>query len=141
MTEQAETTHRDERAGNGAPRFQVVGRASEIPPGTHTIVEVNRQTIGIYNVDGAFHALLNVCPHQFGPLCEGKVGGEMVSNAGTGWKFELRREGEVVICPWHGLEFDLKTGFCLATKDFRVRRFDVEVVDDEVRLNLLPKRA
>ena len=141
MTQRAETTHQDGRAGKHAPRFHVVGQASAFPPGSHRIVEINRQRIGIYNVGGTFHAMLNVCPHQFGPLCEGKVGGEMVCNADTDWKFQLRREGEIVICPWHGLEFDLKTGVCLATKDFRVRRFDVEVVADEVRVYLLPKSA
>ncbi len=53
----------------------VVASVDEIPPGGRKIVEVAGQSVGIFNVDGEFFALRNRCPHQRGPLCEGKLWG------------------------------------------------------------------
>lgn len=113
-----------------------VGPVSEVPPGQSKIVRVRNLQIGVFNVNGTFYALLNNCPHQFGPLCAGPVGGEMICNARTEWRFEWRREGEILTCPWHGSEFDLTTGRCLTMKDQQVRQFPVRVVDGEIRLDV-----
>ena len=51
----------------------VVARVDEIPPGERKIVEVAGRSIGVFNVGGEFFALRNRCPHQGGPLCEGRL--------------------------------------------------------------------
>ena len=114
----------------------VVGRVSDFPPGTHKVVTAGRGEIGVFNVGGRFYALPNVCPHQFGPLCEGRVGGTMACSAATGWRHEWVREGEVVTCPWHGLEFDITTGRCLASSRLRVRTYAVEIEDGQVTVTV-----
>jgi nitrite reductase/ring-hydroxylating ferredoxin subunit len=119
----------------------VVGAAADFPVGQHKIVTVNNIEIGIFNVDGTLHALPNVCPHQYGPLSKGPVGGMMSCNASTNWKFHWGRSGEILTCPWHGLEFDIKTGQCLAPKKFSVRSFPVNVVEGKVRVSLSRKRV
>ncbi len=81
---------------------------AELPPGTHRIVSIGRKSIGIYNISGEFFAILNLCPHQFAPLCEGRVTGYCPASAVGEYRFE--REGEIVRCPWHGWEFDIKNG-------------------------------
>ncbi len=86
----------------------VVGTLDEIPPGQRKIVDVAGRTIGVFNVGGEFFALLNRCPHQGGPLCTGNTLG-FLRSAGVG-EFEYSRPGEVVRCPWHGWEYDLRTG-------------------------------
>ena len=72
------------------------------------LVDVAGRPIGVFNVDGEFFALLNRCPHQGGPLCEGSLGGlvEAPSRASTA----TRGAGEILRCPWHGWEFDIRTG-------------------------------
>ena len=50
----------------------VVGAVSEFPEGSHRVVRVGRRQIGVFNIGGKFYGLPNVCPHQTGPLCEGK---------------------------------------------------------------------
>ena len=112
----------------------VVGPESDFPPGSHKIVRVRNLEIGVFNVAGTLYALHNMCPHQFGPACKGPVGGAMICNVSTGWRFQWVRSGEILTCPWHGLEFDIVTGQCLAPKNFRLRQFPVRVVDGEVRL-------
>jgi nitrite reductase/ring-hydroxylating ferredoxin subunit len=106
-----------------------IGTADSIPPGQHRVVDVEGRQIGIFNVDGDFYALPNVCFHQSGPLCRGRVGGTVIANAETNHKPEWRLEGEVVTCPWHSLEFNIKTGHCLAYPNRKVRTYPVRVQD------------
>lgn len=86
----------------------VVATVSEIAPGSRKIVEIAGRSIGVFNVGGEFYALRNRCPHQGGPLCYGRLAGYVVST-GPG-EYEYVRDGEILRCPWHGWEFDLKTG-------------------------------
>ncbi len=81
---------------------------AELPPGERKIVEIDGRSIGIFNVNGEFYALRNICPHQFAPLCLGKVTGyNRPSAVGV---YDWTREGEIIRCPWHAWEFDIKTG-------------------------------
>ncbi|CAA9553352.1 MAG: Rieske (2Fe-2S) region [uncultured Thermomicrobiales bacterium] len=114
----------------------VVGPVADFPPGTHRVVRLGRAEVGVFNVGGRFYALPNVCPHQYGPLCKGSVTGTTACSAQTGWRFAWVREGEVVACPWHGLEFDITTGRCLASPRLRVRQYPVGVIDGQVTVTL-----
>src|SRR5215204_2561138 len=114
----------------------VVGPVTEFPPGTHRVLKLGRVEVGVFNVNGEFHALPNVCPHQFGPLCAGTVNGTMVCNAKTEWKHAWLHSGEILTCPWHGIEFNLTTGVSLASPKLRVRRYPVTVEDGQVKITL-----
>jgi nitrite reductase (NADH) small subunit len=93
----------------------VLGDLSDFPVGTHRVVKVGKREIGVFNVGGKLYGLPNVCPHQTGPLCEGKPPlGTLVARSENDWKFEWVNEGEIVACPWHGLEYHVPTGRCLA---------------------------
>ena len=102
----------------------VVATVGEIPPGGRKIVEVAGRSIGVFNVGGEFFALRNRCPHQGGPLCEGKLWG--VLEATEPGEFAYSRGGRDLACIWHGWEFDIRTGqsWCDPAK-LRVRSYDV----------------
>lgn len=108
------------------------GPVADFPPGSHKVVQLGRIAVGIFNVDGELHALPNVCPHQFGPLCEGTVNGTTACSAATDWQFAWVRDGEIVTCPWHGIEFDITTGVSLVTSRLKVRTYPVRVEDGQV---------
>jgi nitrite reductase/ring-hydroxylating ferredoxin subunit len=114
----------------------VIGSVTDFPAGTHRVVRVRNAEIGVFNIGGRFYALPNLCPHQFGPLCAGTVNGTTACSAETGWKHAWIRDGEIVTCPWHGLEFDITTGRCLAVPRLKVRTYPVTVEDDQVILTL-----
>ena len=86
----------------------VVARAAEIPPGGRKLVSVRGREVAVFNVKGELFALLDRCPHQGGSLCRGKLVG-LVEADGPG-RYRYTRQGEIVRCPWHGWEFDLRTG-------------------------------
>ena len=105
----------------------VIGTVDEIPPGERKIVEVKGRSIGVYNVGGEFLAIRNRCPHQGAPLCEGSTAGFLKCDH-PGGPYELLRKGEVVRCPWHGWEYDLKTGQSwVDPASVRVRSYDVSI--------------
>ena len=104
----------------------VVCRAEELPPGERKIVEAGGRTIGVFNVDGAYYALLNRCPHRAAPLCKGPIGG-LVSSPEQ-YKVEFSRDGEILRCPWHGWEFDVTNGQSVFNPHrVRARSYEVTV--------------
>lgn len=97
----------------------------ELPVGGRRIVEVEGRSIGVFNVNNEFYAVRNRCPHKGAPLCRGMIKGLMV---GEVYQFEMEREGEILKCPWHGWEFDLKTGGSIFNPHkMRVKSYDVSV--------------
>jgi nitrite reductase (NADH) small subunit len=114
----------------------VIGPVAEFPPGTHRVVRVRNIEVGVFNVKGSYYALPNVCTHQFGPLCKGTVNGTTACSAETGWRTEWVRDGEIITCPWHGVEFDILTGRCLAQPKLKLRQYAVRVEDGIVKLVL-----
>jgi 3-phenylpropionate/trans-cinnamate dioxygenase ferredoxin subunit len=104
----------------------IVGTVDEIPPGQRKLVDVDGRSIGVFNVRGEFFAVLNRCPHQGGPLCQGNTHGFLMS-AGVG-EFHYSRAGEILRCPWHGWEYDLRTGQSwFDPRHVAVRRYEVSV--------------
>lgn len=112
-----------------------VGRIEDFPAGSHRVVQAGRLEIGVFNVDGDLYALMNYCPHQGGPLCAGPTSGEWRADADGGWKTEFLRPGELVVCPWHGIEFDIPSGRCMSSPSLRVRTFPVRVEDGIVTVS------
>ena len=104
----------------------VVATVEEIPPGGRKIVEVAGRSIGVFNVDGEYFALRNRCPHQGGPLCSGKVAGLVQSTVPGDYSYS--RPGEMLRCPWHGWEYDIRTGQSWWDPGrTRVRSYDVTI--------------
>ena len=91
-----------------AARRHVVAAVGEIPPGGRKLVEVAGRRVVVFNLDGEFFGLGDRCPHQGGSLAAGCVTGH-VSSSGPG-EYSYSRRGEMVRCPWHYWEFDIRTG-------------------------------
>ena len=86
----------------------VVARLSEIPSGTRKLVHVGGRDVVVLNINDQLFALSDKCPHKGGSLSRGKLTGAVTSSApGT---YEYSRPGEILRCPWHGWEFDVRTG-------------------------------
>lgn len=103
----------------------VVARTTDIPDGERVIVEVDGREIGIYNIGGRFHAMLNRCPHLAGPLCQGQVVNAVESSAPGDVRLEESRT--YVTCPWHNWEFDVETGRSYWNPRLRARPVPVGV--------------
>jgi nitrite reductase/ring-hydroxylating ferredoxin subunit len=116
-------------AAGGAARARakhVVAAVAEVPPGARKLVEVEGRKIALFNVDGEYFAVLDRCPHQGGSLCKGQLIGLIESKEPGVYSYS--RAQQIVRCPWHGWEFDLRTGQSqVDPSSIRVRPYPVEV--------------
>ena len=96
---------------------KVVGTA-DVVPGKGIVAEVNDKPIAVFNVDGMYYAIDNTCVHRGGPLGEGDV------------------DGETVTCPWHGWEYNVKTGACVNNPATCVKSYEVKVEGSDVKVLL-----
>ena len=86
----------------------VVAAVDEIPPGGRKLVEADGKKIVVFNLGGEFFALLDRCPHQGSALSGGILCGLTLSDEPG--KYQFSRAGEMLRCPWHNWEFDIRTG-------------------------------
>lgn len=112
----------------------VVARVADIPPGARKIVKVEGREVGVFNVDGAYYALKNVCPHQGSRVCLGRVSGTTLPSSVHEYTYGLA--GRILRCPWHGWEYDLTTGKSVFDPNVKVVMYPVSVEDDQIVISL-----
>ncbi len=96
------------------------------------VVTVNGIEIGIFLVNGQYFAWRNMCPHAYAPVCVGMVCGTHLPS--DVYEYEFGREQEILRCPWHGWEFDLRTGEHLVNSGTKLRGYPVEQDGEDLYL-------
>ena len=91
-----------------------VAKASDIPPGEGRELIAAGRMVALFNLDGTFHALDGICPHQGGPLGKGAL------------------TGCIITCPWHGWQYDVRTGQHQSIASLVQPPFEVKVEGDDV---------
>lgn len=117
----------------------VVSAASELSDGDRVVTEIEGREIAVFRLDGDLHAYLNWCAHQGGPTCEGALTGTYESDydrEANEVSLSWCREGEVLMCPWHGWEYDLTSGDCLSRNTAQLPSYPVEESDGDVVVSL-----
>jgi len=97
-----------------------IAQVADCPPGASLECLAGDRIVALFNVDGTFHALDGICPHQGGPLGKGCL------------------ENAIVTCPWHGWQFDVRSGQHQLSNTIVQPRFEVRVEGDEVSVQLDP---
>ncbi len=101
------------------PEFVKVADRSELPPGGKKLADVGGRAIAVFNVDGSFYAIDDVCTHDGGPLAEGELLGCEVE------------------CPRHGARFDVRTGKAMSFPAFEpVTTHRVDVRGDDILVSV-----
>lgn len=98
--------------------FVRVAGTADVKPGSGIVAEVNGKAIAVFNLGDAFYAIDNTCTHRGGPLGEGDV------------------EGDVVSCPWHGWQFNIKTGACPTNPSAKVTVYETKVESTDIKVRL-----
>ncbi len=95
--------------------FVKVARAADIPPGARFFYDFTEETVIVFNVDGAFYCIADLCSHDDGPLEDGRL------------------DGFSIQCPRHGACFDIRTGAVLALPATRpIPHYAVKVENGDV---------
>ena len=90
-----------------------VARDGEIADGARKVIVAGADEIGVFKVDGEFYAWRNQCPHQGGPVCQGRLMKrveERLDDDKRSLGIHFAADAMNIICPWHGYEFDVRTG-------------------------------
>jgi 3-phenylpropionate/trans-cinnamate dioxygenase ferredoxin component len=96
--------------------FVKVASLPELPKGACKTVQANGKALALFNVDGTVFALDNTCRHHGGPLGEGTL------------------EGEVVTCPWHMWQYNVRTGENVAECSIKVATYPVQVEGNDIKV-------
>jgi NAD(P)H-dependent nitrite reductase small subunit len=104
----------NDAANNEEKRYYRVASINEIPPGTGRMAEVAGEDIALFNFNGEYYAIDDLCPHRGASLAEGFL------------------DGGKVFCPWHCFDFNLKTGECEMVPSLRVRTYDVKISGEDI---------
>ena len=102
--------------------FVPVAKVADVQPGAAKAVAIDGREIAVFNVDGAFYAIEDTCPHSGASLAEGWI------------------EGTTVTCPWHAWCFSLTDGK-MTLGYGSVDAFDVKVEGDDLLVNKVAKPA
>ena len=86
----------------------IVASVKDIPPGSRKVVQVNGRDIVVLNIDGELFGVLDRCPHNGGSLCKGTLT-RRISSPEPG-VYETPGPKELLRCPWHGWQYDVRTG-------------------------------
>lgn len=119
-------------AGGSTTERAVALPLAELPPGTSTTVKAFGTTVAVFNVEGQVFALSNHCPHHGGPLCHGRISGAVLPS--QPYEYRYGREGRVLICPWHGWEFDIESGRTIFDPSVRVKIYEARIEKGEIVL-------
>ncbi len=98
------------------PDFITVAKVADLKPGQAKMILAGGHQIALFNVRGNFYATSNVCLHMGGPLGDGDLSDNVVS------------------CPYHGWEYDVKTGECITSPTLKVQTYPVQVNGEEIQV-------
>ena len=101
------------------PGFVKMATLEELPPGSAREVEHEGRIYALFNVDGEISAIDGVCPHQGGPLAEGRL------------------DGTCVVCPWHGWRFDVRSGKTPLGPKIKQPVYEVKVEGQDVLVHVV----
>ena len=111
-----------------------VSKAAEFKDGDRRIVKTAKGEVGLFFEGGHYYAYANQCPHQGGPACEGLMMNKVVDIIAPDRTYQGQTFSDVrhFVCPWHGYEYDLKTGECAGDARLKIKKFDVVRRGDDV---------
>jgi nitrite reductase/ring-hydroxylating ferredoxin subunit len=114
---------------------QFVGKLAEFKDGDRRIVLVKNLEIGVFRQEGRFYAYSNTCLHQGGPACEGLIIAkveERIQDDRTSRGLYFSESELHFVCPWHGYEYDIRTGEFVANRKLKLRKYDVVQKGEDV---------
>lgn len=103
--------------------FITVAKVGEIPEGRGGTFCVGDYMVAVFHIQGAYHAIDDLCPHMGASLGAGEL------------------DGEAVTCPWHAWRFNVKSGVWCDNPKVGVKQFEVRLVGDEIQVSTTPKPA
>ena len=98
--------------------FVKICKTTDVKAGCGKSIEISGKPLALFNVDGGFYALNDVCGHRGGPLGEGEL------------------QGTTVICPWHGWRYNVTTGENELVPDLPTQKYELKIEGEDIFVDL-----
>jgi nitrite reductase (NADH) small subunit len=98
--------------------FTRICKITDLKAGCAKGVEINGNSVALFNIDGSYHAINDICGHRGGPLSEGEL------------------DGTTVICPWHGWRYNVTNGENELLPALPTEKYQLKVEDDDILIDL-----
>jgi nitrite reductase (NADH) small subunit len=99
------------------------------------LLKCGEAEIGVFLVDGEFYAWHNECAHRGGPVCQGRIMQRVVEpvlSDGTVRTLQYHADDTHIVCPWHGYEYNIRTGCHQGNSRIRLRKAEMTIRDGEI---------
>jgi nitrite reductase (NADH) small subunit len=100
------------------PEFVTVAKVGDIPSGEGRAFEVDEQMVAVFNNDGEYLAIDDMCPHMGASLASGY----------------FESADCTVTCPWHAWRFDTRAGTWCDNRRLKIDTYQVRIVADEIQV-------
>jgi len=116
-----------------------VGTLAEFGDGDRRIVSSGSVEVGVFRWSGEFYAYSNICLHQGGPACEGLIMHQVEDVVSADRKYCRQTFSETnvnFVCPWHGYEYDIRTGEFVGDRKRKLRSYKVVTRGNDVYVEI-----
>ena len=114
-------------------------KEEEIKDREQLVKVFNRREIGLFRLGDEYYAWENNCPHMGGPVCQGRIINrvdERLDNEKKSQGYRYVEEDVHIVCPWHGYEFNIKTGGHPGDSKAQLKGFVVNVRSGEIYVEI-----
>jgi nitrite reductase/ring-hydroxylating ferredoxin subunit len=117
----------------------MAGNVGDYADGGRKVVVCGDKEVGVFRIGDEFYAWHNRCAHRAGPVCQGRIMKrviEPVADDGTTRTLEYDPAETNIVCPWHGYEFSIRSGFHQGNSRVRLRKAELAIRDGEIYVSV-----
>ena len=117
----------------------MAGHIDDYADGDRKVVVCGEFEVGVFRIGDEFYAWHNRCAHRAGPVCQGRIMKRVLEPVASDMTVRTQAYDEAeshIVCPWHGYEFSIKTGYHQGSTRFRLHKAELSIRDGEIYVSV-----
>jgi nitrite reductase (NADH) small subunit len=123
------------RTGRKRMAEYMAGKVADYADGDRKVVVCGDAEVGVFQIGGEFYAWHNRCAHRAGPVCQGRIMKRVLEPVASDKTTRTQQYDEAesnIVCPWHGYEFSIRSGFHQGNNRVRLRKAELTIRNGEI---------
>ena len=117
----------------------MAGNVGDYADGDRKVVVCGDKEVGVFRIGDEFYAWHNRCAHRAGPVCQGRIMKRVLEPVASDKTTRSQAYDEAeshIVCPWHGYEFSIRSGFHQGNSRVRLRKAELTIRDGEIYVSV-----
>lgn len=117
----------------------MAGKVADYADGDRKVVECGEFEVGVFRIGDEFFGWHNRCAHRAGPVCQGRIMKRVLEPTASDKTVRTQAYDESeshIVCPWHGYEFSIRSGYHQGSTRFRLRKAELRISDGEIYVSV-----